>query len=164
MCPECGDAFMPWISMCPACSIELETGPEGAENGAEAKPLADQVAPTLDTSESSWIDIPVSADEPVKVALFTNFLTERDITYEESRRFVSIPSSHADDLAQAIDAWAFVHDLPDDDRHHDSLASTLREIGNTVVAAIHGSSVIAGHPELATADGAGVKKSPIDLR
>ena len=158
MCPECGDAFMPWITMCPACSIALETGGKTA-------PLAEQVAPSLEAPESSWIDVPISADEPVKVALFTNFLTERGIDYEESRRFVSIPSADVDQLLGSIDAWAFVHDLPEDDRHHDSLASTLREIGNTVIAAVHGTTVAAGHaPEMATSDGASGKKSPIDLR
>lgn len=158
ICPECGDAFMPWITMCPACSIALETG-------VEAKPLAEQVAPNLDAPESSWIDVPVSVDEPVKVALFTNFLTERGISFEESRRFVSIRTSDADELLGSIDAWAFVHDLPEDDRHHDSLASTLREIGNTVIAAVHGSTIGAGHStNSASADTTGAKKSPIDLR
>ena len=87
----------------------------------------------------SWLDIAVSSDEPVKVALLTQLLNEREIPFESSRRFISVESHHADTLEAAIQVWAFTQDLPDDDRELDSLAATLREIGYAVYASIHGS-------------------------
>ena len=159
ICPDCTQAFMPWITTCPTCDLALETG-------VESVALADQVAPSLSEPASSWIDIAVSVDEPVKVALLCHFLTEREIPHEESRRFVSVPTSHADELARAIEGWAFVHELPEDDRHHDSLAATLRDIGNTVLNALHGTRGLAARlPSLEPTElEPAATKSPIDLR
>lgn len=129
-CPSCQNLFMPWITTCPQCDIPLASG-------FEATPLAEQVAPRI-LKTSSWIDIAVASEEPVKVALLTNFLTERDIEFEQSRRFVSVPAHYSEQLEEAIEVWAFTQDLPEDDRHHDSLAATLRHIGNAVLNAVHG--------------------------
>lgn len=153
-CPECSGLYMPWITTCPRCDIPLATG-------TEATALADQVAPMMQTS-SSWLDIAVSSDEPVKVALLCHFLTEKEVDFEQSRRFVSVRAEHASQLETAVEAWAFSQDLPDDDRHTDSLASTLREIGHAVLSAIHGSQDSALPRSRETVDA--VSSSRIDLR
>ncbi len=131
MCPECSGLFMPWITTCPQCDVPLA-------NEMEQRTLAEEVAPVV-ASPASWLDIPVSSDEPVKVALLTHFLNEREIPFESSRRFMSVRSEYAEQLEQAVEAWAFTHDLPEDDRQLDSLAGTLRDIGHAVLGAIHGS-------------------------
>lgn len=122
---------MPWITTCPQCDVPLA-------NEMQQQSLSEQVAPTVAPS-TSWLDIAVSSDEPVKVALLTHFLNEREIPFESSRRFVSVRAEHANKLERAVEAWAFTQDLPEDDRQYDSLAATLRDIGHAVLGAIHGS-------------------------
>lgn len=109
-------------------------------------PLADQVAPSLDISSTmgsvplsarqTWIDIPISCDEPVKVALFSQFLAGQDIPFEQSRRFISVPTDELKLLIDALTTWAFPPISDDDHRHVDSLNTTLREIGATVMGCI----------------------------
>jgi hypothetical protein len=122
---------MPWITTCPTCELPIENG---FEPSLETQPAAPRAS---GSSEQLWIDIALSSDEPVKVALLRHFLTERQFAFEESRRFVSIRAEDAARLASAIELWAFHHDLPDDDRHLDTLQSTLREIGDAVLTALH---------------------------
>lgn len=124
---------MPWITVCPDCDMPFD-------HGLGTTSLADQKAPPVPLESTAWIDIAVSSDEPVKVALLAHFLAENDFEYEESRRFVSLRSDELERLEQSITVWAFTQEMPDDDRHHDSLATTLREIGHAVLNAIHGSA------------------------
>jgi hypothetical protein len=119
---------MPWITTCPTCEMPLDNG--------FATELGTQPA-APNTSPQSWIDVALSSEEPVKVALLRHFLTEHGFEFEESHRFVSVRGEHAERLAQEIDLWAFHHDLPNDDRHLDTLQSTLREIGDAVMSAVY---------------------------
>ncbi len=128
MCPGCGAAAMPWITTCSVCERPIAAGPDGA--------LADQLAAPSPDGPPTWIDIAVSCDEPAKVALLRHFLTEHGFQHEESKRFVSVRGADAERLLLAIDIWAFDQDLPDDERHLDSLAATLREIGHAVLNAV----------------------------
>ncbi|MEZ5340432.1 MAG: hypothetical protein R2706_03000 [Acidimicrobiales bacterium] len=84
----------------------------------------------------AWIDIAISADEPAKVALLCHFLSANEMEFEQSRRFISVPARHSEELIERIYHWSFHNDLIDDDRHRDSLAETMRQIGTAVMAAI----------------------------
>ena len=95
-----------------------------------------QPAPRVHLAET-WLDIPVSADEPVQVALLKHFLTENKFGFEESRRFISVPANEAERLGKAIEIWAFHQDLPDDVRHVDTLGATLRDLGHRVMSALY---------------------------
>ena len=127
-CAHCGTTCAPWFTTCPVC--EFPVRPDGVAY------LTTQPAAPLPEREQ-WIDIPVGSDEPVKAALLRSFLTERHFTFEESRRFISVPASSATAIAQAISIWAFHQELPDDDRHLDTLSSTLRDIGTATLDALH---------------------------
>ena len=82
-----------------------------------------------------WIDIPISNDEPAKLALLSRFLLLHEFAFHESPRLLSVPADEAKRLADTIAPWAYEQDLPDDDRHVETLASTQREIGDTVITA-----------------------------
>lgn len=131
-CPVCDASFDPWISSCLSC---------GAPVGTDVfAPLADRVAPQLEVDSGeipgqTWIDIPISADEPVKVALFSQYLNEQRVPFEHSRRFISVPTSELERVMEGIGPWAFKPESDDDHRTVDSLNKTLREIGNAVLAA-----------------------------
>ncbi len=127
-CGECGRVFLPWITTCPDCLTPLDNGFDQA--------LMAQPAPRVHLADT-WLDIQVSSDEPVQVALLKHFLTENQFGFEESRRFISVPASEAERLAKAIEIWAFHQDLPDDDRHVDTLGRTLRDLGHRVMGAIY---------------------------
>jgi len=127
-CGGCGTNLEPWITTCPNCGAS-------SHYPSEEISLASEVAPAM-VAESTWIDVPLSADEPVRVALFRHFLNERSFDFEESRRFISIRVDEADAIATAVRPWAFDHDMPDDPRVHDSLAYTLSGVGTVVLAAI----------------------------
>lgn len=149
-CAHCGNATEPWITSCLGCGAPVGTTPSA--------PLADRVAPNLEPDRTvrasqTWLDIPITSDEPVKVALFSQYLTEQGIPFEHSRRFVSIPASEIDRMVQNIGVWAFKPESDDDHRSVDSLGKTLREIGNTVLASVY---------EPATS--AAIHSSGIDLR
>ncbi len=130
MCPMCRGLFMAWITTCPQCAVPLTSETAQCD-------LAHQVAPIVEPAHS-WVDIAVSCDEPVKVALLTQLLNEQEIPYEASRRFISIEKHNAPKLERIIDVWAFTHDMPEDPRNTDSLASTMAEIGYAVYEALHG--------------------------
>ena len=149
-CTRCGRPAAAWITTCASCGTTLQ-------RGAEPPTLASEPAPPIAT-EARWIDIPISADEPVRVALFCHFLNERGFPYEESRRFVSIPVERAEEIGEAIAPWAFDHDMPDDPRVHDSLADTLRSIGEVALTAIDRHRVSAGR------SGTSESSDGIDLR
>ncbi|MGH1504915.1 MAG: hypothetical protein ACRBI6_15270 [Acidimicrobiales bacterium] len=101
------------------------------------QPLTGEIdGPAAATSPSPWVDIPVSADQPAEVALLCHFLSDRGVAYETSRRFVTLSADAAVDLVGDLEIWAFHHDLPDDDRHSDSLAATQRRVGSAVLQAI----------------------------
>ena len=70
------------------------------------------------------------------MALLCHFLADRGVAYEASRRFVTLSADDAVDLVVDLQIWAFHHDLPDDDRHSDSLAATQRRVGTAVLDAI----------------------------
>ncbi len=118
----------PWITTCPHCGTS-------SHYPSEAVSLADQVAPAVN-AEPTWIDVPLSADEPARVALFRHFLHERDFPFEESRRFISIRIEDADAIARAIRPWGFEHDMPEDPRVLDSLAHTMQGVSATVLETI----------------------------
>lgn len=132
-CERCRRVFVPWITTCPNCELPLANG--------FAPTLADQAAPRVHLAET-WVDIPVSSDEPVQVALLKHFLTEHGFGFEESRRFISVPAAESARLAHAIDVWAFHQDLPDDDRHIDTLSATLRDLGHRVMGAIYSRTAV----------------------
>ena len=90
----------------------------------------------FDRSSASWIDIPVSANDPAGSALLTHFLNENHFPFEQSRRFFSIPVSAADRLESRVDVWAFRHEMPPDYRVEQSLDGKLRELGEIVLLAI----------------------------
>lgn len=119
--------FLPWITTCPNCDVPLDHGLEAS--------LSAQPAPRVHLAET-WIDIPISSDGPVQAALLKHFLTDHAFAFEESRRFISIPADEATRLAAAIEIWAFHPELPDDDRHVDTLAAILRDLGHQVLNAI----------------------------
>lgn len=127
-CPNCARVFMPWITTCPTCECPLDNGFEPV--------LATQAAPVLRPGQL-WVDIPIGNDEPVKAALLRHFLLEHDFEFEESRRFISVQAEESRRLAETVNLWAFHQDLPDDDRHIDTLSATLREIGDCVLSAVH---------------------------
>lgn len=87
------------------------------------------------TARNTWIDIPISNDEPAKLALLSRFFVLHEFEYHESARFLSVPADEASRLADTIAPWAYEQDLPEDDRHVETLASVQREIGDTVIAA-----------------------------
>ncbi len=93
-------------------------------------------SPATAASPSPWVDIPVSADQPAEVALLCHFLADRGVAFEASRRFVTVAADDAVRLVPHLEIWAFHHDLPDDDRHSDSLAATQRRVGTVVLDAI----------------------------
>lgn len=103
---------------------------------------------------ATWIDFPISSDEPVKVALFSQFLASQGVAFEHSRRFISMPSTEIETMMTALATWAFPPQSDDDLRSPESLNATLREIGNTVMA-----TVFADSEPPATANAVG-----IDLR
>ena len=82
-----------------------------------------------------WIDIPISNSEPAKLALLSRFFVLHEFEYHETSRLLLVPTSEAKRLADTIAPWAYEPDLPEDDRHVETLASTQREIGDTVIAA-----------------------------
>jgi hypothetical protein len=127
-CSGCGRVFLPWITTCPGCGSAIDHG--------FAPDLTSQPAPVV-TKPDRWIDIPVSADEPVQVALLKHFLGENDFAFEESRRFISVFAEDAPRLSSCIEIWAFHPEPLNDDRHLDSLAGTLRELGHRVLNSVH---------------------------
>ncbi len=90
----------------------------------------------FDRSSASWIDIPVAANDPAGSALLTQFLNENHFSFEQSRRFFSVPVSEADRLEGRVDLWAFRHEMPPDERVEHSLDGKLRELGEIVLLAI----------------------------
>lgn len=125
--------------------------------GDTSTDLSTSMAPARDGSPD-WVDIPVSADQPVEVALLCYFLSFHGVTYEASRRFVSVPADDAVALVPEIEIWAFDHDLPDDDRHSDSLAATQRRLGGVVLDAIEATT---GHRSDADRERAAVASAPV---
>jgi hypothetical protein len=89
---------------------------------------------TRDTA--MWIDIPISASEPVEAALLANFLNANDFPFQQSHRFFSVPGLEAARLEERVDLWAFHHEMPPDDRVDSSLDGTLRRLGEIVLLAI----------------------------
>ncbi len=90
----------------------------------------------LQGSKSTWIDIPVAADDPAASALLTHFLKENRFQFEQSRRFFSVPVAEADRMQERVDLWAFHHEMPPDDRVDHSLDGALRQLGEIVLLAI----------------------------
>ena len=149
-CEHCGAPNRLWITTCPACGTSKR-------NSDLDVSLAGEPAPTLSPTEQ-WIDLPISAEEPVRVALFVHFLNERSMDFSESRRFVSVRTEDAPRLLRDVVPWAFHHDLPPDPRLHDSLALTMRSIGIAVLEGIERStSLPIAWPE-------GVVREGVDLR
>jgi hypothetical protein len=137
-CAGCGRPCLPWYTTCPHCERPVGDG--------AFRELEFQVAAPLGPAEE-WIDIGVSSSEPVKAALLRHFLFDNGFEFEESRRFFSVPQRHAGRLEQAIRVWAFRQDLPDDERHLDTLPSTLREIGQVTLDAIAAAGASVGTPD-----------------
>ncbi len=109
----------------------------------------------MQRENDTWIDVPITSDDPVRVALFRHFLTDRSFPLRESDKCISIRTEDADKIHTAIKPWAFEHDMPEDPRQHDSLANTMQAIGTVVTDAIESHRAPA-------APVAGIKK--IDLR
>ncbi|MEZ5375255.1 MAG: hypothetical protein R2733_02015 [Acidimicrobiales bacterium] len=135
-CPSCDGPRELWFTTCPTCDFPFQIGPGAILAGQVAAPLAASGA-----AHDEWIDIPIPADQPVKTALMRAFLADQGFAYEESRRFVSIRVSDAAAIESAITIWAYHHDLPEDHRHLDTLMSTLKEIGDATIAAIHAATM-----------------------
>lgn len=131
LCPACDAERKAWFSTCPSCDFPLEMGPDAILEGMFAPPLVET---------EQWIDIAVGSDQPVRAALLRTFLRERGFEFDESRRFVSIRMADADAVEAAIRSWAYRQDLPDDDRHLDTLTATLNEVGDAALAAIRAAS------------------------
>lgn len=126
-CLRCGQSHVPWFTSCPSCESPLA--------GQGTLPLAEQIAAPL-AVEEQWIDIPVSASEPGKAAMLRSLLDDLDIAYDESRRFISIPIADADQLEAAVMVWLNADYDIDDDRHLDTLYSTIRALADVVLVAI----------------------------
>ncbi len=137
-CAGCGGPCQPWFTTCPHCERPIGDG--------AVQELESQVAAPLGPTEE-WIDIAISSSEPVKAALLRHFLLDNDFEFEESRRFFSLPQRQAARLEQAMLVWAFRQDLPEDERHLDTLPSTLRAIGQATLDGIAAtaSAVGSGH-------------------
>lgn len=84
---------------------------------------------------TSWIGVPLAADEPARAALFRTFLTQRNFRFEESDSAIAIAVDEATAIATAIRPWA-EPDMPDDPRTFDSLTLTLMSVRDTVLSAI----------------------------
>lgn len=109
----------------------------------------------MDSPSTSWIDVPVSPDEPAKVALLCGFLADQEMDFEQSRRFISIPAKYTEDLIERIHLWGLRNGLIDDDRHTESLRTAQREVATAVMSAI-----VADYPAVPPIQGL----SGIDLR
>jgi hypothetical protein len=152
-CPHCErglDALDGPLELKPAPRVRRQ--PSSSADQSSFHPRSDRRAPNgtnadgtnVDgTDVDAWtdqdegaIDIPISNAEPVKVALLRTFLGLHGFRFTESARSLAVPVAEGHRLAEVISLWAFNNDMPDDDRHVDTLAATVREIGMTVIAAV----------------------------
>ncbi len=146
-CAGCDAVLTPWTTKCLRCGTPV---PVSAGATPPTTPLARPIAPS-----DFWIDVPISPDEPVKIALLTAFLADQGMEFEQSRRFISIPSKYAEDLVERINLWGIKNGLLNDERHADSLRNAQREIATAVMSAI-----VADYPSVPPLQGL----AGIDLR
>lgn len=131
LCPSCDGPREQWFTTCPTCDFPFELGPNAILSHQVAAPL------TTGSSFEQWIDVPIGSDQPAKAALLRAFLADQGFEFEESRRFVSFLVADVPAIEAALMIWAYHQDLPEDHRHLDTLMSTLKEIGDETIAAIH---------------------------
>ena len=143
-CVSCAVVLTPWTTKCLRCGTLVDDLPD------TTTPLAQPI-----TSSSFWIDVPISASEPVKSALLCAFLTDQEMQFEQTGQFISIPSEYAEDLIERIYLWGLRNGLLNDERNADSLRDTQREIAEAVMAAI-----VSDYPTVPPLQGL----SKIDLR
>lgn len=139
-CATCGRVFMPWVRECPRCGTALandgattsrsQSGSESTASGA-----GEGSAPNPVEAALAWIDIPVSSDEPVEVALLKHFMVRNNFAVTETRNHLSVRLDDIDRLIASVQVWAFDRDRLTDERTSDSLDATLRSLGYRVLQA-----------------------------